>query len=359
MNAAREIKSLLFFSKTGFFGFVIILSAFLLSIFSFFIIPDKSIHGNHQIPELALSPVGYSSLIIKKSFSKKHPLNLQSLFFGQQSHYQSIPIKEYLIENDKLSYVNLRGNTILSDISNFGADSKAAFESNCISTVWFPFGSDRYGRDIFSRLILGLRVSLFVGFFAVSLSVILGIIIGLVAGYFGGWIDHISVFFMNTVWSIPTILLVFAVVLALGRGVYVIFFAVGLTLWIDIARVVRGQTLAIKNETYIKAAESLGYSYRRTLFHHILPNAIAPVIVLAAANFAIAILIEAGLSYLGFGVKPPVPSLGNILNENYGYALSGKLFIAVIPAIFIMILVLSFNFVSYTIRDWMAYKKEA
>ena len=143
----------------------------------------------------------------------------------------------------------------------------------------------------------------------------------------------------------------FAIVLALGRGVGIIFLAVGLTMWVDVARIVRGQVLQQKNMQYVQAAKSIGLSEFPVLARHILPNIVGPILVIAAANFATAILIEAGLSYLGFGIRPPAPSIGNMLNEQYGFALSGKPFLALVPAITIMLLVLAFNLIGTGLRD--------
>jgi len=199
--------------------------------------------------------------------------------------------------------------------------------------------------------VLGLRISFIVGLISVTISIILGILLGLIAGYFGGLPDKLIMFLINSLWSVPTVLLVFAIVIGFGRSISVIFIAVGLTMWIEVARLVRGMVLQTKQKTYISAAESLGLNKISILLKHILPNIIGPVTVLIAANFAIAILIEAGLSYLGFGVQLPTPSLGNLLNENYGYALSGKLYMALIPALAIMLLVLSFNLIGNTLSN--------
>jgi peptide/nickel transport system permease protein len=161
---------------------------------------------------------------------------------------------------------------------------------------------------------------------------------------------------INTVWSIPTILLVFAIVLALGRGIGVIFLAVGLTMWVDVARIVRGQVLSLKEMLFIEATRSMGFSTARTIWRHILPNVLGPVMVVAASNFATAILVESGLSYLGFGIQPPAPSWGTMLNENYGYAIGGKPFLAVVPAIAILLMVLAFNLVGNGFRDALDVK---
>ena len=227
---------------------------------------------------------------------------------------------------------------------------------NQIVTRRFYLGTDNYGRDNLSRLIIGVRISLIVGLIAVIISLTIGILLGALAGYFGGRLDNIIMLLINTIWSIPTILLVFAIVLAFGKSIGIIFLAVGLTMWVDVARLVRGQVLALKEISFVEAAQSMGFSTGRILMRHILPNILGPVMVVAASNFATAILIESGLSYLGFGIQPPTPSWGTMLNENYGYAIGGKPFLALVPAIAIMLMVLAFNLVGNGFRDALDVK---
>jgi len=204
---------------------------------------------------------------------------------------------------------------------------------------------------------LGIRISLLVGFIAVIISILLGVSLGATAGYFGGKTDQVIMMLINTVWSIPTLLLVFAIILALGKGVTIIFVAVGLTMWADVARIVRGQVLNAKENQYVQAAKSMGFGAFRIISKHILPNIVGPILVIAAANFATAILIEAGLSYLEFGIQPPTTSIGSMLNENYGYVFSGRVILAIAPALTIMLLVLSFNLVGSGLRDVFDIKK--
>jgi peptide/nickel transport system permease protein len=162
--------------------------------------------------------------------------------------------------------------------------------------------------------------------------------------------------FINVIWSVPTLLLVFAMTLALGKGFWQIFIAVGLTMWVEAARIVRGQFLSLREMQYVEAAHSLGYSHFRTIMLHILPNTVGPLAVIAATNFASAIIVEAGLSFLGIGVQPPKPSWGGMLNENYGYIIGENPFLAIIPGIAIMLMVLAFNFVGNGLRDAMDVK---
>ena len=167
------------------------------------------------------------------------------------------------------------------------------------------------GSDILSRLIIGVRVSLAVGLITVILSLSIGIFLGALAGYYGGKTDQMIMWLLNVIWSIPTLLLVFALTLLLGKGFWQVFIAIGLTMWVNVARIVRGQVLAVKQLEYVEAARALGYRDSRIIIRHILPNILGPVMVIAAANFASAIVIEAGLSFLGIGVQPPQPSWGS------------------------------------------------
>jgi len=216
-------------------------------------------------------------------------------------------------------------------------------------TFWL--GTDRFGRDYLSQLIIGTRISLSVGFISVFISLILGILVGAIGGYYRGWIDHILLWFINVVWSIPTLLLVIAITFALGKGFWQVFVAVGLTMWVEVARVVRGQVMGIREKEFVEAGRALGFSDFRIIFYHILPNVMAAVIVISASNFASAILMEAGLSFLGLGVQPPVPSWGAMIKENYGYIVLDYAYLAILPGLAIMFLVLAFMLIGNALRD--------
>lgn len=225
---------------------------------------------------------------------------------------------------------------------------KAGYQSHGNTYI---LGTDILGRDIFSRMMRGLSYSLLIGFMAIGVSLLIGTLIGVASGYFGGWVDRCLMVFINSIWCIPTILLVFAFVLVMGRGLGNIILAIGLTMWVDVARLVRGVTKKLKNLDFIRATQSLGYINARTISVHILPNVVDPLIVLGTVNFATAILVEAGISYLGFGIQPPAPSLGQILAENYGYVLGGHYGKSIVPALTIFIIVLLLNLSGNALRD--------
>ena len=371
-------------NKTAVFGIAFILLMIFIGLFAYILAPDPTPNANDQIPEIALQKPGFTISILK--VKKNRPIEqtnlLSRIIRGKENPYQLIPIETYSFMDDSIKVTLFAkeggnqtersfhiadvvypitqkdGNNIhhLLSVEEIKWEEnketiKKQIETDHLSERVFYFGTDKFGRSVLSRLLIGVRVSLLVGLIAVIISLSIGVSIGAIGGYFGGKIDQYVMLLINTVWSIPTLLLVFAIVLALGRGVVNIFIAVGLTMWVDIARIVRGQIMDVKKNSFVEAAHSMGFSSFRIIFKHILPNIIGSILVISAANFATAILIEAGLSYLGFGIQPPTPSWGNMLNENYGYAISGKPFLALFPALSIMSLVLSFNLVGNGLRD--------
>jgi peptide/nickel transport system permease protein len=224
-------------------------------------------------------------------------------------------------------------------------------KENNIETHRFLLGTDKYGRDLLSRLMAGAVISLSVGVIAVLISLLIGLTLGAVAGYFRGWIDEVIMWFINVVWSIPTLLLVMAITIAFGKGFWKVFLAVGLTMWVEVARVVRGQVMSIREKEYVEAGKALGFSDRRIIFKHILPNVMSAIIVISAANFAAAILVEAGLSFLGIGAQIPTPSWGNMIKEHYSFITTDLAYLAILPGVLIMSLVLAFMLVGNGLRD--------
>ena len=215
----------------------------------------------------------------------------------------------------------------------------------------FYFGTDKFGRDVLSRIIIGSRISFSIGFVSVFISLLIGLLLGCIAGYYSGYPDRIIMWIINVTWSIPTLLLVIAITLALGKGFWQVFIAVGLTMWVEVARIVRGQIKQFKERQFVIAAKVMGYNDFRIITKHILPNIYSPLIVISAANFAASILIESGLSFLGLGAQPPMTSWGLMIKDHYNYIILGEPFLAIIPGICIMLLVCAFMLFGNSLRD--------
>lgn len=333
---------------------VIILMTCLAAVFAYQVAPDPTPAANNMIIELGGRPPGFSCLLLRLPKTVvPRPAGIVAAFFsGTPSTFTEIPIINYWHEKGKL-FVQHYVDEGMRDTLSF-ADSLVSRAS--FSKRTFLLGTDRYGRDILSRLVVGARVSLSVGLVAVLLSMTIGIFLGALAGYFGGLADAFIMWLLNILYAIPTILLVFAITLAIGKGFWELFIAIGLSMWIGAARITRGQVMAVKELDYIKAARALGLSNRHILFRHILPNISGPLAVVAAGNFAAAILTEAGLSFLGFGVQPPEPSWGLMIKEHYNFLLSSHPLPAIIPGLAIMLLVFCFNILGNAFRDILDVK---
>ncbi len=385
MIAWRRFKKI----PTAMVGLVYIIFAAALALFAYMLIPDKTPHANHHQLELALHRPGTRMHIlhIKRNQIIEQPSFFKSLIYGQPSQYNTIPVISWWFDNEKLyyeiypgepgysgveAYVNIadvlyaldtthdvevtRGDSLLfTDIKGtshrecmIGMQERA---EESITITRFVLGTDRFGRDMLSLLVIGARVSLSVGFIAVCISLIIGIGLGSFAGFFRGRTDRIILWLINVVWSIPTLLLAIAITFALGKGFWQVFVAVGLTMWVEVARLVRGQVISVRENEYVEAAKALGLSSYRIIYRHILPVTMGPVIIISAANFASAILIEAGLSFLGIGVQPPMPSWGSMIREHYGYIILDKAYLALLPGVAIMLMVLAFMLIGNGLRD--------
>ncbi len=341
-------------NRLGFGSLIFIGMMVLIAILGYLISPDPTPFANDQYLQLGLKKPGTSVVFLPVRLEDRQVRHniFYRMLFGQKSSYDNIPISSWRKEGDQVVIREY------SDSSNPDVIEKS-FSSNKVDlphsrTFWL--GTDRFGRDYFSMLIIGTRVSLAVGFISVFISLLIGIIIGAIGGYFRGWIDNVVVWIINVVWSIPTLLLVIAITFALGKGFWQVFIAVGLTMWVEVARVVRGQILSIREKEFIEAGRALGFSNFRIIFHHILPNIMGVVIVISAANFASAILLEAGLSFLGIGVQPPMPSWGSMIKENYGYIILDSAHLAILPGLAIMMMVLAFMLVGNALRDALDVK---
>lgn len=326
----------------------IILLAVLTAVFAYFISPDGTPDANRMIVEIGGQKPGFRQQFLQLPKSPLPPKAsfIQRLLRGQEDQVQYIPISSYSTTNDSL---------IIQQFIDEGITERKSFALQTpgwkVSTQTFHLGTDKYGRDILSRLLVGVRVSLSVGLVTVLISLSIGVLLGALAGYFRGWVDDCIMWFINVIWSIPTLLLVFAITLMLGKGFWQVFIAIGLTMWVNVARIIRGQVMSVREMEFVEAARALGYVHGRILFRHVLPNVMGPVTVVAASNFASAIVIEAGLSFLGVGVQPPQPSWGLMIKENYNFIITNNPMLALAPGFAIMILVLAFNMLGNGLRD--------
>lgn len=369
-KAWRRLKR----NKSAMFGLWVIVFAVVLALLAYAVAPDNSPMSNEQILQLETHPPGFSILLFHKPKENFEATGiLKGLKSGFDKGYEPIPILDYHFGKDSMTYSEYRGKAFRPEervlaytdilhgkLKAEAGDAPSYIKDHLMVKRTFLLGTDKFGRDILSRLIIGVRVSLSVGLVSVFIALFIGIILGALAGYFPGWIDESIMWLINVFWSIPTLLL--------AMGLYVgaenffddkltlIFVAVGITMWVETARIVRGQFLGIRELEYVSAAKSLGFSNARIIFRHILPNIMGPIIVVACANFANAILVESGLSYIGLGIQPPAPSWGSMLNEYKDFIDTNKAYLALFPGIAIMLLVLAFNLVGNGLRDALDVK---
>jgi peptide/nickel transport system permease protein len=385
------------------FSLCIIILAIFISILGANIRPDSSLDSNRQIAQIGRLEPGHVIQFLSVRKNKKVPSKsfFDKLFFGgEESIYSLIPIygyeikgqeiilEEYTGEINNVNYIPSLINVDIVDViypidinQNISIDvnQKVSFRTinnvvlsvkrkDLIETIVkehilfekFYLGTDKHGRDLLSRLMSGTIVSLSIGTISVIISLLLGLFFGAVSGYYGGWVDDLILWFINIIWSIPGLLLIISLTLIMGKGFVTVFIAVGLTMWVELARVVRGQVIALREMDYVLAGKALGYSNFRIITKHILPNVMDPVIVICAANFASAILIEAGLSFLGIGVQIPTASWGAIIEQHKEYiVISDKAYLALIPGFLIIILVFSFMILGNHFRDVFGKKQLA
>ena len=336
----------------GVFSFCVILVFGLSGLFAYLIAPDNSEHANQMHLAIHSQSPGFSvkMLNVPNQFVSRQ-YNLSKWFLGEKYPDKTVPLSDYKFTDDSLFYIEygMPLDTMLYKKISIKALNNIE-RKKLIDDVVFYLGTDKYGRDMLSRLLVGARISFSIGFVAVLISLIVGLFMGSVSGYYGGKVDALIMWVINVTWSIPTLLMVIAITLALGKGFWQVFIAVGLTMWVEVARVVRGQVMSVKEMQYVTAARALGFNDLRIIVKHILPNIMAPVIVICAANFAAAILIESGLSFLGIGAQPPVSSWGAMIKNHYNYIILGKPYLAIAPGLCIMLLVMSFMLLGNALR---------
>lgn len=380
-------------NKLAMSGLLVIAISVFVFVAGYLLMPDSTPDANDQKPELQIKPPGFSIKMLKvRKNEDEHKANFfYKMLFGEQENYSYYSIFDYTFSGNDIVVEEYTGNEpnqgtkvrfnladVVYDVlpgAEFKNDEvngvmeftqikdnlrqrksvtelQKIVEKEYIVEKKFLLGTDRLGRDLLSRMLIGTRISLSVGFIAVIISLFIGVLLGATAGYFRGWVDDFIMWIINVVWSIPTLLLVIAITLVLGKGFWQVFVAVGLTMWVEVARIVRGQVLSLREKEFIEAGRALGFKHHRLIIRHVLPNVMGPVIVIAASNFAAAILTEAGLSFLGIGAQPPMASWGKMINEHRAYIFTpDAFFLAFIPGIAIMCLVLAFMLVGNGLRD--------
>lgn len=390
-------------NKLSMFGLGVIIIFIVISLLGYLIMPDPSANANNMKPELQLKPPGFAVMFLK--IRKDEPTHKDNFFNvmvnGEVSDYDSELIIDYFFSNNDVIVTLFSGNmyskksqigkttkrfnlaevvyacdklTIDNDEENGTIeflnietnkrekktvkDLRLQVKNNNICSQKFMLGTDKSGRDMLSRIIIGTRISLAVGFISVLISIFLGVLLGSVSGFFRGWVDNFIMWIINVVWSIPTLLLVIAITFVLGKGFWQVFVAVGLTMWVEAARIVRGQVMSIREKEFVEAGRALGFRNFRIIMRHVLPNISGPVIVISASNFASAIITEASLSFLGIGAQPPMVSWGKMISDHRAHFDTGNAYLLLVPAFAIMLLVLSFLLLGNGLRDAVDAKSD-
>jgi peptide/nickel transport system permease protein len=367
-------------NKLALGGLVFIVISVLTALLGYLVTPDSTPDSNNMLLQLSIKKPGsqFTLLRIKKPENVAQVNIISKMLFGQPDSYRSVPITAYHFNGDSILVDQFIGNEDKPDKHGYSifevvsgqkdippnvsdavrASTRQQIQKDKIIKKTFWLGTDLYGRDLLSRIILGARISLSVGLVAVIISMLIGVFIGAIAGYYGGKTDAALSWVMNVLWALPSLLLVIAISFALGKGLGQIYIAVGISMWVDVARLVRGQVMSVKQFEFVEAGHALGFTNNRIIWKHILPNIVGPILVLASSNFASAILLEAGLSFLGFGAQPPTPTWGGMIKEHYGYIIMDDAYLAVLPGVAIMLMVYAFNLVTIGLRDAFDIKSQ-
>ncbi len=303
------------------------------AVFAPFIAP---MDPNTQVLEYPSKPAGFHGSVLLK----KNPVHVEQPYL--------IAVESFARRGDSVEYTDPMQRTFVVPSSAMFGQS----ESEWYRKPLYVLGTDQFGRDILSRIIYGSRIALLVALISETISIAIGILLGALAGYFRGWVDDLIMWITNVVASFPTVLLVIAFSVVLGSGVWQTFVAIGLTGWVDLTRVVRGQMFSLREMEFIEATRAFGFGTFRTIFRHLLPNALGPITVLATAGFASAVTLEASLSFIGLGVQPPTASWGRMIFDGRGFLYVGQsLELIMYTCIALGLTVYAFNLFGDGLRD--------
>lgn len=343
MSAFKKAPGIFALSVIGLMAFI--------AVFAYLISPDTSPSANTMNLALATMPPGskIEFVQIQKETPAAETSFWERLINGTPAQTEAIPIREVQRVEGGYQIIDFTTNMprVIPESKFIRIEKKTFF-----------LGTDRYGRDVLSRLFIATRVSFLIGSIAVLISLLIGVPLGLIAGYYGGIADRAIMWLVNVMWSVPGLLLVIAFTLALGKGLFQVFLAIGLTMWVEVARLVRGQVKSLRSRSYVEVAKMMGFPARRIMIRHILPGVLHPVIVVSAANFATAILLESGLSFLGYGAQPPTPTWGGMVKDHWPFLLMGKAHLVLWPGLCIVLLVLACMFLGNALRDQTDPRKQ-
>lgn len=335
------------------------------AIFAYILAPDHTPNANFQILEFAKKPPGFQAWVLMIPQESTAPSRF-SFLLGKAPEALPLALKDTSsLEWKEESVIFTRYNGVRDSLKLDGIqlprNTADAMIRKLVVKKKYLFGTDTFGRDLLSRILIGARVSLSIGIMAVLISLLIGTTLGLLAGYFGDDlkvgrlklpVDSIVMWFISVMWSVPTLLLALAVSFVLGKGFWQLFLAIGLSIWVEVARLVRGQIMSVRKNLFTEAGRALGFKDLRIMLRHILPNILSPIIVIAVANFGSAVLIESGLSFLGIGVEVPVPTWGQMIYEGYTYIVFdyGQ-WLAFYPGLALMALIIAVNLIGIGLRD--------
>jgi peptide/nickel transport system permease protein len=347
--------------------------ACLLAILAYLVVPDNSPQADRKIAELKGRPPGFSALMLK--LPRKGPMPgktvLARLFTGTPPQFDLLPISTFFFARDTIvveHYISQRQRETLAypirmllppgkERLDLGHQQHYIYTHN-IDRKTFILGTDSQGRDIISRLILGTRISLAAALVAGLLSLSIGLLLGTLAGYYRGWLDNVIVYLVNVLWAVPAALLVFAVTLSTGRGPWQIFMAIGLSMSAGTISIIRKRVRMLREREYVQAARLLGVSHTRIMLRHILPHMAGHLLAIALSGFATAMLIEGGLSFLGIGVQPPIPTWGGMVREAFTAPMTKSTAVAFLPGIALAVLAFAFYTLASSLRNLLDLREQ-